>query len=241
MHGCPLLGRVAVAYRETQSHYGPPPMTPRYTEDRLPTAYHEAGHAVVDYDHGTFGGRVTIVPDYDRGAEGSSGSEDWAGGLGESHTEEDAQAANDNYIVSLYAGLEAQRLVDPEGDPRGAGDDYEKARGEAEVRGLSDDDLEALRQRATDHVARRRDAVDRLARTLLVFGTLDEFQAEAVIEEAPFHERATVSSPLYTAHMSEEAVARYREEAREPIDWSKLDDGSGRDDRASTPDSDKWV
>ena len=162
-------------------------MTPRYTEDRLPTAYHEAGHAVVDHDHGWPPLRVTIVPDHKRGSEGSSqGEDDYVSRLGgESHTEEDARAAVEGCVVGYYAGLEAERLVDPGANALGAADDYEKARGLAEIMGLDDGDLGALRQRAADHVARRRDAIDRLARTLLVHGTLDSLEVEEVIDGTP--------------------------------------------------------
>lgn len=180
------------------------------------TAYHEAGHAVVDFDHGYLAGTITIVPDADRHSAGSSQAEEWDSGLGEGSTGDDGVAAIEAKIVALYAGLEAERLVDPDVDPAVAGDDYEQVRDLADLAELDDVALDALRRRAAEHVAQRRDAIDRLARALVDLRTLDQFQAECVIEDEPFRTGNSLRSPLYTAHLSEGARRRYEEARSRP-------------------------
>ncbi|PAP76331.1 hypothetical protein [Rubrivirga marina] len=181
----------------------------------LGTAYHEAGHAVVDFDHGNLAGTVTIVPDADRHSAGSSQAEEWDSGLGEGSTGDDGVAAIEAKVVALYAGLEAERLVDP-GAVVGAGDDYEKVQWHADLAGLDDVALDALRHRAAEHVARRRDVIARLARVLVDLQTLDQFQVECVIEGEPFRTGNSLRSPLYTAHLSEGAQRRYEEARSRP-------------------------
>lgn len=182
-------------------------------DDLLSTAYHEAGHAVVDYDHGTLVGRVTIVPDPERGSAGSSQSEQYDSLAG---ADGDATEGLRARVVSLYAGLEAERLVDPDADEAGAGDDYEQVRYFADLAGLGQDALDALRREAAGHVVRRQDVIDRLARVLLDLRSLDQHQVEAVIEDEPFYLEDRPGSPLYTKHLTEQGRQRHEERAAQP-------------------------
>jgi hypothetical protein len=89
----------------------------RENMDKLETAYHEAGHAVVAYRFGHLAGSLTIVPDsatdilgsVETEGEWSDGSTDW------------------EQIMVLFAGSAAQRFFTSSASRLGSGQDDEKA------------------------------------------------------------------------------------------------------------------
>lgn len=88
--------------------------------EKIATAYHEAGHAVVALAHGLTGFEVTIVP-----GEDSLGHYLHPGVLGyEIHGNRERRSLARDCILVSYAGMHAQRLVDPDADgSHGVGDE----------------------------------------------------------------------------------------------------------------------
>jgi ATP-dependent Zn protease len=153
------------------------------------TAYHEAGHAVVDLALGLTVQKVSIVPDDASNGfcRGPSVQLYEASGRKERRTV--ARAA----IISCYAGLEAQRLVDPNpAEHHGDGDEdeaFELSRRWGVLPGRCDfigDDrhqayLDRLRTEARRLVKRQRAAVARLAAELLARRELEGAEVERIV------------------------------------------------------------
>lgn len=139
----------------------------------LEVACHEAGHAVVSYHLGFYGGPVTIKPDPEMGADGShSGESEWADG-----------SRDEERIVVLYAGLAAQLRLNPEADRRGASSDYERA---ADLLPFVTMSKGALEERARNMVEEHWEEIQAVAEALLENETLadgeDDLIMSAVIE-----------------------------------------------------------
>lgn len=85
--------------------------------DKMETAYHEAGHAVVAYRFGHLASSLTIVPDPATGILGSVQTEgEWGDG-----------STDWEQIVVLFAGSAAHRVFTSSASRLGSGQDDEKA------------------------------------------------------------------------------------------------------------------
>lgn len=157
---------------------------------RLNTAYHEAGHAVVLLHYGLTPDSVSIRP-----------AEDYFGIVKHpsplmfncSSLRERRSLAKD-MIVGCYAGLEAERMVNPQApDFHGDGDEqnvFDLCRSYGVVPrgcGFIGDEvhrtyLEGLRRRARRLVRRLRPTINALAQTLLEKETLSGVEAEGIFK-----------------------------------------------------------
>lgn len=133
---------------------------------------HEAGHAVIAYRLDFELGPVTIAPDGSHlGVSNSEG--EWMDGS------RDEQA-----ILVRYAGLAAERLIDPDARVEdGAMDDYERA-DELLKAGYVPKDMATLEREAADLVTQHRPEIEALAEALLEEETLDDDEQSAVIESS---------------------------------------------------------
>lgn len=136
---------------------------------RESTAYHEAGHAVVAYRLGLVVDSTTIRPDPAKETLGVSLSEGpWMNG-----------STDDDQITVLYAGLAAERLVEPGAQVEdGAFGDYEQA---AVLHGLESRPAH-LEERAATVVAEHRAAIEAVAQALLEHETLPGDEAAVVVD-----------------------------------------------------------
>ena len=156
------------------------------------TAYHEAGHAVAEVVQGLSVSSASIVADADDDSLGRCYSPPVLGYEFNSAREQ-RQVARAS-IVGCYAGVEAQRLVDPApADFHGQADDEQAFAVSREYAVLprscefvGDDAhmayLERLRREARRLVRKHRRAVEAVAEALLQHETLDGVDIEAIVE-----------------------------------------------------------
>jgi ATP-dependent Zn protease len=154
------------------------------------TAYHEAGHAVAALALGLSVNTISIVPDPDGECAGFVLS---PGVLGyETSSSREQKEIARRCIVRLYAGMEAQRLVDPDPADYHDEDDEDNAFDLAREYALGPrgghvgddrhrDYLERLRVKARRLIHRHRAAVDRLAEELLAHKELSGAEVERIV------------------------------------------------------------
>jgi hypothetical protein len=142
------------------------------SERQLPlTAWHEAGHAVVGYRHGFYGGPVTIVPDM---AEGTLGS-----ATGEGRPD-DGGEMDEAYIVGRVAGAAAERLYDPRSSGAGSWSDDEQA--STLLARLPKGTERRLRAEAKRLVGANRKQIEAVATALLEDKTLSEDEWVSIVD-----------------------------------------------------------
>lgn len=162
----------------------------RTPEDLRATAYHEAGHAVVTFAQGLTIDTVSIIPAEDYNGICLEPSvlgyrfESWR----------DRRAIARALIVVCYAGMHAQRLVDPNAaDWHGDGDESDAFQLSQNYEVLPrycswvgddahDRYLDRLRQEAKRLVMKHRTAIAALAEALLQEKEVDRSAAEAIVE-----------------------------------------------------------
>lgn len=162
----------------------------RSAKELRATAYHEAGHAVITVALGLTINKVSIVP-----GEGYSGVCREPGVLGyESSSRRDRRSIARAAIVGSYAGMHAQRLVDPGApDFHGEGDEadaFELSRMfevfPRKIGWVGDEQhlafLDRLRVEARRLVRKHRHAIDKLAELLLQRQELERAEAVQLIE-----------------------------------------------------------
>ena len=180
----------------------------------METAYHEAGHAVAARSLGIEVETVTITPDEEAGTLGAARTRPWDVGLPPNADVTTSQASAEADMMCLFAGLEAQRLVDAGAHERGASDDEEKAAGLAAAFNMTPEEIENLRDQSRRLVAERADQVRRVAQALLDLDTLIWSELQSAAAGAPvFRESAGargMTAP-YTGHMSPEQRRAYEE------------------------------
>ena len=162
----------------------------RTVGDRRATAYHEAGHAVIAVAQGLAINKVSVIPGQDYygvcvhpSVYGYSFS-----------TKRERRSIARGIIVSIYAGMHGQRLVDPDPQAVHGGDDdnhaFELSR-EFEVFprrcNLVGDDrhyayLDRLSGEARRLVKKHRSVIEKLAELLLVRKELGGTEAEEFIQ-----------------------------------------------------------
>lgn len=87
---------------------------------KLEIAYHEAGHAVVNYHFGWIASHITIRPEGDTLGRVSGALNPKLGGPEYYGTKREQQAVTRQAIIMTYAGPEAERLVNPNVEPIGS-------------------------------------------------------------------------------------------------------------------------
>ncbi len=128
-------------------------------------AYHEAGHAVVNFRFCLDLGAVTIILDHKKNQGGSCTSEcEWGDGS------IDSEAA-----IVFLAGYEAQRKYDPAADFGYSADD------EAEALRLSHGRIEELRSTAAQMVENNWRQIEAVAMALIEDGTLKGEECEVIV------------------------------------------------------------
>ena len=179
--------------------------------NRRSVAIHEAAHAVAFHRAGFDPYRVTIVPDHDRGTEGTASQLDGprlfrnaAGELCQDLVDSRA------LIVSLLAGL-AANLEDGEPEDRaaiGAGSDVEDARHYLQRWGLEWSFEDAMRA-AHESVRKEWPVIEAVAAELLERETLDDTEVELVILIADGDADAVAALAGYR-----DSIERFRESRR---------------------------
>ena len=130
-------------------------------------AWHEAGHAVVGYRLGFYGGTVTIVPDKAKGSLGSAtGEGPWVCGT-----------KDEDYIVTLYAGHAAECLRSPK--PMRSYRDNETARELLKSRPKGT--AKRLRAKAARLVRKNREQIEAVATALIEDKTLVEEDWDMIV------------------------------------------------------------
>ena len=138
------------------------------------TAYHEAGHAVVDWvlDPERHPGSLSILP---------RAGADWAG----IHNADGEHTLLEDTLCALFAGYAADVRFAPDFEEEarwGAADDDEKAERLLSLRIEGPKpDLSAERNRAAALVREHWELIARVAKELLVFGTLDDAELECIL------------------------------------------------------------
>ena len=89
-------------------------MKRRTAKETKTTAYHEAGHAVVMVHFGLGFHMVTIKRNYEKASEGDVAHPGLIGGYENCETTKDRRIAARQLILANYAGLAAQKLVEPD-------------------------------------------------------------------------------------------------------------------------------
>ena len=159
-------------------------------EERVYVAYHEAGHIVVGAHLGLPLGGATIVPE---GRISGSCGDECNPRYYEFRTRRSQKAWTRKAIISLYAGDEAELLLDPDHTPGGGGSDrsaaydlsvdFEIFPDGIEFIGddLHDEYLENLQAEAREILERRWSLVAKIAGALLERGTLSKDEAIALL------------------------------------------------------------
>jgi ATP-dependent Zn protease len=168
--------------------------TPERSDEELrATAYHEAGHAVITVVQGLTINKVSIVPGHDYNG---ICSQPGVAGYHYSNRREERSIAR-AIIIGLYAGMPAQRLVDPNPPAFHGQDDeddaYELSRRHRVLPRHCDIEgdeyhlayLERLRAEAQRLVRGHRWVIAKVAEELLQRQELDGAEAEELIESLP--------------------------------------------------------
>lgn len=174
----------------------PTPLTP----DLQATAYHEAGHAVVSLALGLAIDHVSILA-----GKGYTGSCTGPSVLGyEAANQREQRSIARALILSCYAGMHAQRLVDPDAPEEQGFDDDADAFNLSQncavlprsCQTVGDEQhiayLDRLRQEARRLVRRHRRAIGVLAQALLRRNELNAAEAKAIVQ--PFLSRSRPTS-----------------------------------------------
>jgi len=90
------------------------------------TAYHEAGHAVISMHFGLAVNEVTIRPDLNNGTLGSVSGPNTLYGYEYAGARERRKCVRQT-IIGLYAGLEAEKLINPHANEELSGNDETQA------------------------------------------------------------------------------------------------------------------
>lgn len=162
---------------------------------RISTAFHEAGHAVIGRKLGLACGEVTIVPDEESlgGAIIENPLGGWERGDGS------RRALVEAFCIALFAGAEAERLVNPGEILVGDGMDRERITGALKEIGISgaafvgDDTWERyegrLQRRGRELVKLHRIEIERVASALVDRNTLTAHEISSMLDDGEFRER----------------------------------------------------
>ena len=160
----------------------------RTPQDLRATAYHEAGHAVANIAQGLTIDTVSIIPG--KGYHGMC--------ISPSVWEYDAASTRERraigrmIIIGCYAGMHAQRIVEPGAKFGAEGDEHQAFQASRKwcvlprYSSVGDDAhlkyLGRLKRESRRLVNRHRDAIAALAKELLRKQELDEAAAKAIVE-----------------------------------------------------------
>ncbi|MCO6458600.1 MAG: hypothetical protein J5I93_25110 [Pirellulaceae bacterium] len=138
-------------------------------EDTRETAFHEAGHKVAAARLGFDIGDCDIIPDDEDGRAGVSRDEGpWMDG-----------SRDEDHVIVLYSGFQAQRRHNPQADPAVAGRDDEEAAHYVQLNKFSEVEL---RKRAEELLDKHWAEVEAIATLLIEEKRLDGYDIEVVLE-----------------------------------------------------------
>ena len=153
---------------DSSSDRSHPPGGSMSENERIRTAFHEAGHAVVAYHFNHYGGRLTIVPA--NGIMGSAQTEaEWCDG-----------STDEEQICVLFAGLVAERRCDPTADPDGSRQDEEAAHRLLDLRPAGTE--ERLRAETERLVEQDWPGIEAVSTALLEAGTLEAEEWQMIVD-----------------------------------------------------------